>query len=102
MMGAIDHMDHTFTIGKQLLKTFNYPRIAIERSSPAGEKRRDEPKNNMMPADNSLRYAERTLTKTVVEDSKWVVEKYDQNGKLIRLTPPGYIPFGRMLHSILA
>lgn len=99
MMGAIDHMDHTFTIGNRFLNTFHYPRIPVERSSPAEEKRRDEPKKDM--ANNSIQFAERTLTKTVVDDRKWVVEKYDQNGKLIRLTPPGYIPFGRMVHSIM-
>jgi hypothetical protein len=37
-----------------------------------------------------------TTTKNNLEDGQLVVEKYDKNGKLIKKTPPGYLPFGDM------
>jgi hypothetical protein len=29
-----------------------------------------------------------------LEDGKLVVEKYDEDGKLVKKTPPGYLPIG--------
>ena len=39
-------------------------------------------------------FEENTTTKNNVENGKIVVEKYDEDGKLLRKTPPGYLPFG--------
>jgi len=38
--------------------------------------------------------AEGTTTKNVIENGKLIVEQYDRYGKLIRKTPPGYLPPG--------
>ena len=35
-----------------------------------------------------------TTTKNVIENGKLIVEQYDRHGKLIRKTPPGYLPPG--------
>jgi hypothetical protein len=35
---------------------------------------------------------ERTTTKNVIENGTLIVEQYDRHGKLIRKTPPGYLP----------
>jgi hypothetical protein len=37
---------------------------------------------------------EETKTKIVIENSTVIVEQYDRQGKLIRKTPPGYLPPG--------
>jgi hypothetical protein len=37
---------------------------------------------------------EETTTKNVIENGKLIVEQYDRHGKLIRKTPPGYLPPG--------
>ena len=37
---------------------------------------------------------EETTTKIVIENSTVIVEQYDRHGKLIRKTPPGYLPPG--------
>jgi hypothetical protein len=42
--------------------------------------------------ETKLRYQERTTTKNVFEGGQLIVERYDQEGKLIRRTPPGYLP----------
>jgi len=34
--------------------------------------------------------------RTLVEDGKVVIERYDEDGKLIKRTPPGYLPFGEI------
>ena len=37
---------------------------------------------------------EGTTTKNVIENGKLIVEQYDRHGKLIRKTPPGFLPPG--------
>ena len=38
-----------------------------------------------------------TTTKNVIENGKLIVEQYDRHGKLIRKTPPGYLPPGEKI-----
>jgi hypothetical protein len=35
-------------------------------------------------------------TRNRLEDGKIIVEKYDGDGKLVKRTPPGYLPFGEI------
>lgn len=44
----------------------------------------------------NLKFQENTKTKNSLEDGKIVVEKYDEDGRLIRKTPPGYLPLCEM------
>ena len=37
---------------------------------------------------------EHLQTRNRLEDGKIIVEKYDEDGKLVKKTPPGYLPFG--------
>ena len=37
---------------------------------------------------------EQTTNKNVIENGSVIVEQYDRHGKLIRKTPPGYLPPG--------
>jgi hypothetical protein len=39
---------------------------------------------------------EKTKTRNRLEDGKIIVEKYDEDGRLVRRTPPGYLPFGEI------
>jgi len=59
------------------------------------------PTNNVFdkPGENtktgkSDQKAEQTTTKNVFENGKLIVEQYDRHGKLIRKTPPGFLPPG--------
>lgn len=101
MMAAINHMEHTFTMGTLYLNASRYPKIKLHRSNPVGERNKDEQMRHLAQSGIRPHSEERTTTKTVVKDRKLVIEKYDQNGRLIRLTPPGYIPFDHVAHSIL-
>ena len=35
-------------------------------------------------------------TRNSLEDGQLVIERYDDDGKLVRVTPPGYLPPGAM------
>jgi hypothetical protein len=35
-----------------------------------------------------------TSTRNIIENGKVILEKYDEDGKLIQRVPPGYVPFG--------
>lgn len=39
-------------------------------------------------------FEENTTTKNNLDSGRIVVEKYDEDGKLLRVSPPGYLPFG--------
>jgi hypothetical protein len=55
------------------------------------EKTADSSKNEL-----NLPYEENTKTKNTFEDGQIIVEKYDEDGRLIRKIPPGYLPFGEI------
>jgi len=37
-----------------------------------------------------------TTTRNRLEEGKVIVEKYDEDGRLVRRTPPGFLPFGEI------
>jgi hypothetical protein len=39
---------------------------------------------------------EKAKTRNRLEDGKIIVEKYDEDGRLVKRTPPGYLPFGEI------
>ena len=54
-----------------------------------------EKSNGNQKSDMNLQYFEEgTTTKNNLEDGRIIVEKYDEDGKLLRKTPPGYLPLG--------
>ena len=53
-----------------------------------------------MQSDIDLQHNKSEKNKNVFEDDKLVVERYDKNGKLLRKTPPGFIPFNQNVTSI--
>ena len=53
----------------------------------------DKPGENTKTGKSDQR-VEGTTTKNVIENGKLIVEQYDSHGKLIRKTPPGFLPPG--------
>ena len=53
----------------------------------------DRKTDNDQP-DKSDQGTEQTTNKNVIENGSVIVEKYDRHGRLIRKTPPGYLPPG--------
>jgi len=100
-MVPIGHMEQYPTTGARFLNALRYPKIYTSPTGQVGERDKDKPMRHIAQSAARYQSEERTTTKTVVNDRKLVVEKYDQNGRLIRMTPPGYIPFDHVAHSIL-
>ena len=40
---------------------------------------------------------EETTTKTVIEESKIIVERYNKDGELVNKVPPGFVPLSEMV-----
>ena len=53
----------------------------------------DKPGENAKSGKSDQR-VEGTTTKNVIENGKLIVEQYDRHGKLLRKTPPGFLPPG--------
>jgi hypothetical protein len=71
----------------------------IDAISNAPPKHAIAPTNNIFdkPSGNTKaikpdQRVEGTTTKTVIENGKMILEEYDRHGRLIRKTPPGYLP----------
>ena len=64
----------------------------IKEQRPVEES--DMGQQTKMRSDHS---SENMKTRNSLEDGKIVVEKYDEDGKLVKKTPPGYLPFGETI-----
>ncbi len=53
------------------------------------EKTDDNPRSKMDTQPKDM-----ASTRNTIENGKVILEKYDENGKLIQRIPPGYVPFG--------
>jgi hypothetical protein len=68
----------------------------VKKSEQVREKRPVEKTDNSSKSQLNQRNDENTTAKNIVEDGRIVVEKYDEEGKLVRKIPPGYLPFGEI------
>ena len=71
----------------------------MEAISSTNPRQAIEPTNNVygkptetIKVENIDQKIEQKTTKTVIENGKLIVEQYDRHGRLIRKTPPGYLP----------
>jgi hypothetical protein len=75
----------------------NHEQAAIvKRAEEIKEKRPIEKTDKSANSELNQRKDENTTARNIVEDGKIVVEKYDEDGRLVRKIPPGYLPFGEM------
>lgn len=69
----------------------------VQKNEQIRKKRPVENAEKSSRSKMNLRNEENTTAKNVLEDGQIVVEKYDENGRLIRKIPPGYLPFGELV-----
>ena len=75
----------------------NHEQAAIAKKTEAiKEKRPVEKSDKSSNSELSRHKDENTTAKNTFEDGRIVVEKYDEDGKLVRKIPPEYLPFGEM------
>ena len=75
-------------VDNQLVKVAKSEQIRKERPVEASE---DAPESDL-----NANQDQNTTIKHRIEDGQVVVEKYDEHGKLLKKTPPGYVPFGEI------
>lgn len=70
--------------------------LAVQRTDRVREQRSVEKTDDGEKSEMNLQSQENTRSRNSIEDGKLVVEKYDENGNLIKKTPPGYLPITEM------
>ena len=68
--------------------------LVVQKTDKARKQRPVEKGEDGQKPDLKLQYQANMKTRNSIEDGKLVVEKYDEDGNLVRKTPPGYLPIG--------
>ena len=68
--------------------------LAVQKTDRIREKRPVEKSDDGEKPEMNMQSQDNMRSRNNIEDGKLVVEKYDKNGKLIKKTPPGYLPIG--------
>lgn len=70
--------------------------MAVKKEQQTRKQRPVEKSDDGQKPELDLKFQEEARTRNSLEDGKIVVEKYDKDGKLLKKTPPGYLPLGEM------
>jgi hypothetical protein len=70
--------------------------VVAQKAERAQSARPVEQSNEGAKAKQQGTGEESVHNRTLIEDGKVVIERYDEDGKLIKRTPPGYLPFGEI------
>ena len=68
----------------------------IQKTNKIKKRRPVEGSEDGQKSEMRLQPQNNTATRNSLEDGRIIIEKYDKNGKLIKKTPPGLLPFGEM------
>ena len=68
----------------------------IQKTNKIKKRRPVEGSEDGQKSEMRLQPQNNTATSNSLEDGRIIIEKYDENGKLIKKTPPGLLPFGEM------
>ena len=68
--------------------------MVFNKTHQVKEQRPVEESNSGQKPEMDLQFQEDMKSRTNLEDGQIIIEKYDSDGKLIKKTPPGYVPFG--------
>jgi hypothetical protein len=100
MIGSIGDFSQQYTLRINYFTNLRDQLRIVDELKQTGEIRKIERTNHSMQSNINFQHNKSEKTKNVFEDGKLVVERYDKNGKLIRKTPPGFIPFNQNVTSI--
>jgi hypothetical protein len=70
--------------------------LAVQKTDQTREKRQIEKTEDGSKPELDLKHEDDTTRKNILENGNIIVEQYDEDGNLVRKTPPGYMPFGEM------
>ena len=66
----------------------------VKKAEKAKEPRPVEESDEGQKSELGLRSRDNMKTRNSIEDGQLIVEQYDEDGNLVKKTPPGYLPFG--------
>jgi len=66
----------------------------IQKTAKIKEQRPVEKSDGSQKSEMSLQSEDNMKTRNSLEEGKLIVEKYDEDGRLVKKTPPGFLPFG--------
>ena len=66
----------------------------VKKADKVKEPRPVEESDGGQKSELSLGSKDHMKTRNSFEDGQLIVEQYDEDGNLIKKTPPGYLPFG--------
>lgn len=88
---AAQQMPRTGTYGSGTEKD-----VAVHKAERLREARPVEKSNEGEKAKLEDSEDDNTHSRNRLEDGKIIVEKYDEAGRLVKRTPPGYLPLGEI------
>ena len=68
--------------------------LAVQKTDKIRKQRPVEKGDDGQKPELNLQSQANLKTRNSIEDGKLIVEKYDEDGNLVRKTPPGYLPIG--------
>jgi len=66
----------------------------VKKADKVKEPRPVEKSDDGQKSELSLRSRDNMKTRNSFEEGQLIVEQYDEDGNLVKKTPPGYLPFG--------
>ena len=91
MLHAIGEAAMQQTVRTNYDSEMQHQDLAVKKSDQVRKKRPVEKTEDSQKSDLNLKQEEDTIRKNKFEDGDIVVEEYNENGEIIRRTPPGYI-----------
>lgn len=91
MLHAIGEAAMQHTVRTNFDSELQGQEIAIKKSDQIRKKRPIEKTEDSQRPDLNLKQEENTTRKNAFEDGKIIVEEYNENGEIVRKTPPGYV-----------
>jgi hypothetical protein len=91
MLHAIGEAAMQHTVRTNFDSEMQGQQIAIKKSDQIRKKRPIEKTEDSQRPDLNLKQEEDTTRKNTFEDGKIIVEEYNENGEIVRKTPPGYV-----------
>ena len=92
MLPAIGEATMQHTVRANYDSEMHDQALAVKKSDKIREKRPVEKTEDSSKPEMNLKQEEETTRKNKMEDNgEIVVEEYNQNGEIVRITPPGYI-----------
>ena len=66
----------------------------IQKTDKIQQQRPVEKSDDGQKSKMGLQSGDNMKSRNSLEEGQLIVEKYDEDGKLVKKTPPGYLPFG--------